>query len=493
MGTEQVSHTPDSGASSDVRDSDAPGMQAPALTAPPPRSRALEVVATVLLSVAVFALHWWLANGLFGAGAMEGMSRLFGADTAMNLGIAKGESRALQLVHPVYYEALRHLVMAASRLPHGPLGDSHSGEATGRAVVLLISPLSSALLTAVMVRLLRRMGLLLRDALALALLSSVSFSRVIFGSIPETYAPSALVLACSYWLYARTPARKRPGSEVAWLALACAASCITITNIMPVAVLRLFRERKTGAGIAGAVTRTALFSVIAVAVAVGLGTTAVKLREGPRQNIEATLGYVRRFIDPNPWVGLATFPTAVANSVAPPMPALVRAGFWLSRSGTLRHPRVSLPEAVCEAREEALGASPNPAGREPGAGGSRITLQHTHEVLSARNLVSAALLALLAWVTLRRRRADPLERSLYAASALILCYNWLLHGFWGDEEFLYSMHWHVPLVVLMAIAVLAIPSRWRRLGTSLLAVVAAACAANSARIILALLDHLSVG
>ncbi len=476
-----------------MRDSDASGMHAPTLTAPPPPSRALEVVTTVLLSVAVFALHWWLANRFLEAGALGGMSRLFGSDPLMSLRLAKGESGVLLLAHPAYYEVLRHLLMAVSHLPYVPLGDSRSGEATGRAVVLLISPLSSALLTAVMVRLLRRMGLLLRDALALALLSSVSFSRVIFGSIPETYAPSALVLACTYLLYTRTPARKRPASEVAWLALACAASCITITNVIPVAVLRLFRERRAGVGIAGALTRTALFSVIAVAVAVGLGTAAVKLREGPRQNSKATLGYVRTFVDPNPWVGLATFPTAVVNSVAPPMPALVRAGFWLSGSGTVRHPRESLTEAVREAREEAPGAPANPAGGRPPAAGSRMTLQHTHEVLSARNLVSAALLALLALVTLRKRRADGLEMSLYAASALILCYNWLLHGFWGDEEFLYSMHWHVPLVVLVAIAVRGVRSRWRRLSTSLLAVAAAACAANSARIVLAILDRLSVG
>jgi hypothetical protein len=33
---------------------------------------------------------------------------------------------------------------------------------------------------------------------------------------------------------------------------------------------------------------------------------------------------------------------------------------------------------------------------------------------------------------------------------LIVAFNWLLHSFWGTEHFLYSQHWQLPLLLLLA-------------------------------------------
>jgi hypothetical protein len=47
------------------------------------------------------------------------------------------------------------------------------------------------------------------------------------------------------------------------------------------------------------------------------------------------------------------------------------------------------------------------------------------------------------------RRPDPMF-SLGVASLGILTFNFLLHAVWGQEYFLYSQHWLIPLLVLLS-------------------------------------------
>jgi hypothetical protein len=42
---------------------------------------------------------------------------------------------------------------------------------------------------------------------------------------------------------------------------------------------------------------------------------------------------------------------------------------------------------------------------------------------------------------------------------VVLAFNWILHGFWGGEQFLYSQHWHASLLVLMGAAVSVLEAR----------------------------------
>jgi hypothetical protein len=67
----------------------------------------------------------------------------------------------------------------------------------------------------------------------------------------------------------------------------------------------------------------------------------------------------------------------------------------------------------------------------------------------------------VAWAAFTRRRRNPLLASLAKASLAILAFNWIFHSFWGDESFMYSMHWQVPLVILVATLVAALRGRPR--------------------------------
>jgi CHASE2 domain-containing sensor protein len=69
------------------------------------------------------------------------------------------------------------------------------------------------------------------------------------------------------------------------------------------------------------------------------------------------------------------------------------------------------------------------------------------------------LLVALAWVAIKDRRVRPTLRTLARASFAVLLFNWVFHGFWGGEQFLYSQHWHISLLVLLGASVSAIEER----------------------------------
>jgi hypothetical protein len=104
-----------------------------------------------------------------------------------------------------------------------------------------------------------------------------------------------------------------------------------------------------------------------------------------------------------------------------------------------------------------------------------LTLQRSHIVLSLRNLIGLLLLGALARVALRDEKLDPVFRSLARASLAVLAFNWVFHGFWGGEQFLYSQHWHVSLIVLLGAAVSAVEARkWNSLAPLVIAVLGVA-------------------
>ena len=79
----------------------------------------------------------------------------------------------------------------------------------------------------------------------------------------------------------------------------------------------------------------------------------------------------------------------------------------------------------------------------------------------------AALLWLVWWVW---RDADPGRRYAALAGTALLAYNIALHALFGNEVFLYALHWLAPLVLLTALPLLKLDDRGRaRLVTGLLA------------------------
>jgi hypothetical protein len=101
----------------------------------------------------------------------------------------------------------------------------------------------------------------------------------------------------------------------------------------------------------------------------------------------------------------------------------------------------------------------------------------------------AGLSVLLVSGIIGSRRGTKALRVTTLGAIGILVFNIALHTLWGREFFLYSQHWLVPLLVLLA-GNLAFPPPWSRISTILMAVGVVLVAASNMATIRAMLERL---
>ena len=476
-----------------------------------------ELLLGLLLFVVVFAFHLVLESKLRAMGAFTCFNTLFDADPGLTLEAICCGGGSNHVSHPMleYFFSIPigGIAKLVSLLTSGGLGEV----LVRRWLGLVVVPAAAGLQTFVLLRLFRWLGLSLRSAFLLALLSSVSFSKIIFGSMPESYCLSALSILFGYLLFLRTRARRGARVELTWIALGVLSAGITVTNIVPVAILYLLREGQLGRNVWCRCARTALMAVLALVVTLAGGLGLDRLFDAQPGNTPDEAVWISRYFVEDPVAQLVTFPTGVINGIAPPVPGRKPNRFaWMAEfaaknrgeaagprrlaprpgitgpasvgeSDARDRPRTQLllPDQVARSQrdpdpEDANDGDANggdtargavaaaPVSERTGPNGDavldrpipiKLTLQPTHRPGSGRNLIGIVLLATLAWVALKEKRLDPTFRSLARVSLVILAFNWILHGFWGGEQFLYSQHWHVPLLILIGAAVSVLEER----------------------------------
>jgi len=458
-----------------------------------------ELLVGLLLFTAVFAFHLVLESKLRALGAFACLNTLFNADPGLTVEAICCGGGSNHLSHPLleYFFSipLTWIVNLGSLLTSGGLDEI----LTRRSLALVVVPAAAGLQAFVWLRLFRWLGLSLRSAVLLVLLGSLSFSRIVFGSMPESYCLSALCISLGYLLFLWTRGRRGVRVELAWIALGVLTAGITVTNIAVVAVLYFLREVQLGRNLWRRFVRTAGMATLTLVVTFAGGLGLDRLFNAQPGGTPDEIVWISRYLVDDRAIQLTTFPTAVINGIAPPVPGLrpnvfaLRAEKAAAKSGgtTGQRRRAPMPGISRPARAtesdvpvvvETRSVAPDPAPRsqpdpapEDAPGGDTagaavgdasgrvipfsLTLQRTHTPWSFRNLIGIALLATLAWVALKEKRLDSTFRSLARASLVVLAFNWILHGFWGGEQFLYSQHWHVSLLVLIGAAVSALEAR----------------------------------
>jgi hypothetical protein len=121
-----------------------------------------------------------------------------------------------------------------------------------------------------------------------------------------------------------------------------------------------------------------------------------------------------------------TFPAVLVNSIIAPVPKQQPNEYAILMNPAARHPFLFTFDS-----DEQKGYSTPP-------------------LLSPRNLAGIVLFLLL---LLPIRASLKTDRSLFLLSwgaLLIIAFNWALHSVWGWDRFLYSQHWHVSLMFLLA-------------------------------------------
>jgi hypothetical protein len=469
-------------------DSDAAETRSVAPARPRGAAEWRDLVSSAALALAAFVLHLELALRLDRLGAFERFNTLFGADPNLRLEALRRGDPLFRLAHPglsyllgIPIRALGRL--AATLVPGNPVPDQ-----AARAIALGVAPLASALSCVVLLRLFRRLGLPFTAALLLTLLTALSFSSIIYGSMPETYGVSALAIAIAYALFVRSHRVGVP-TELAWLAAGVFASGVTITNIVPVAVLYFVRAARKQGRPGVALVRTIGMGALAVFIASAAGVASeafLRVRGAPGPSERE---WIARYVVEQPLLHYATFPTAIVNGIAPAPPTRLPA-FSLemrAQAGTSRRKAApsedvaapgGAPGDTAPRGAAAGGAEGGVAAGRPNARLARLTLQPSHRPFSPRNLGGIVLLAVLAWAAFHRRDGDPETVSVARASLAIIGFNWILHGFWGGETFLYSQHWHVSLMFAVAALTLIAGARRRAVVAILAASTAAVAASN---------------
>lgn len=416
---------------------------------------------TVAISLAVVSLmlHLALAHQLRALGVFDDNNVFFDADIHSRL-LALSAGNHLGIKHPnmMPYFTPPVVLLAGVLAKLVP----YAGTQTELQATLgtLVIPLASALETAFVFSILRGLGLSLVQAAVATLLALASFSSLIFGSVPESYGLTALAMAMAYDFAIRSRSALTPSRIAVWIAIGVFAMGITLTNVVFVALLlwatagggdvRLATSLRLAGVVVAIVAVTGVSAYVLDRVVAHGAPSGVDLRPLPAADgspssasvvqrvmrpIESEVG---RFIAPDMGRKLQRFPTSIANAFAPPA----------VETNPIRSERWHRPAFTLE-------GSPSIFGLGDPLGTSMFLL-----------VVAGA----ACWL------AAPSSRTIAAASVGIVGFSWLL-SVWGRETFLYSQHWHLAAIVLIAGVMRA--GAYGRLMTAVLATLTLAIAVNN--------------
>lgn len=350
---------------------------------------------TLLLAV---ALTWSFA------GYLSEHNLFFNADPASNLAsLAHGSWGRLAPSHPgleLLSLPIRALATLLSRA--WPTGEVVS---VRELLALGYSPVATLLTLAVLYRTLVRLGLTAGDARAAVAVWATSFSTLLFGVLPETYALSGFGVALLLLQFVEDTEPSRAPRHLRWAAVGWAAALVTITHAVTAGLLygaMLWHHRR-----AASVAIGRGMAMAAGLVAASLGVHVLLLVVfGASSGHEGQARWIARFVSLDlARIGLnvLSFPLATLQAIA--------------AFGITVGPRPFCDSGPC------LGLTFTITTVTPGA-------------LGALGVATAG--ASWAWHQLR---GDPIRKRLAVPVALVLGSNLALHAVFGDEVFLYTKHW----------------------------------------------------
>lgn len=397
----------------------------------------------------VFGLNLCLSLYFNRLGAFEEKNIIFQADPFWRLksfttGLGWGD-------HNLFHPNLGNFFSFPLRITAKVIESSglYSGDpdALRRGLAMLIVPFFSGATTASLFLGMRRFGLNSTKSIACALLAAVSFSQLIFGSIPDHFAIGSFCLAASFALAVDMIRNEGKIRWIAWIALGVFTTGITSTNFAWLGLFffaALLQVRKNifttlrECLIFGAITAIlTIITSIAGAKAIGVPSPF----DAPE---EVKQSYLVEAATEKGLLTLVYAPAAIADTLTP---------------GSIR-------------------TDPNEVALAEGEGRPyRFTLIGSHSALPM--LLILPLLGLGAYGAWKDA---SLHRPLLLASLVILAGNLTLHSILGQEFFVYSQHWLVPLIVILA-GNFRLPERLQTIGAYGIYALLAVMLINNARLL----------
>lgn len=373
-----------------------------------------DVAACVALFAAALAVEAYLAFRFRDLGVYAWYNVFFDADPNERLADLAHGYNGRSLIHPnlgnFFSIPLRAIAKAFAMA--GLIAEE---EPFREYLALWIVPLLTAAKTAVLFLTFRRLGASLYVASGVGVLALVSMSQLLFGALPDHFAISgALIVFATYYALR---VLERPDKERDWIWAALAFLMIGVTSFNALFFLALYVAAGGPQG-SPFLTRAIRGSVIAAIC----GAAALALSLATRYALTGAIADADD-VSTNPYFffaraieQLGRFPLSLALTLAAPEPGVIDNALALKTGQGL---------------------------------GIQFTYEHlqplTHGLIPA---FGAA--ALLLGAALGAARLDARWRALIGASLAILTVNWLFHGVFGSEQYLFSQHWHSALLMLVA-------------------------------------------
>ncbi|GEM_PF-2086588 len=318
-------------------------------------------------------------------------------------------------------------------------------------VALAVSPLFAALTSYVIFLSALAAGVVLLKAVSLSALFGFSISTLIYGSVPDHFLISALVLSLAVLLLELDGGLGDRFRRAAWLTLVTLAGSITITNMFPLSLLFFLAQMVSGTSLCVSARRAAsLFGRAALLIL--LSWLALNWVYGDFSALKAghaynkNLGRIGAHLTDNPARDFLSFPFTFGQA------------FWGGTPDVEKIPQYPRPEIA----SYDVSILYNPP-------------FHKSLFYGIVLLVPIFLAGLSVYWGHRLRPEDTWP---FAAAAIVFClFSWLLHTLWGGVElFLFNQHWHFASV--LALTPLALVWRSRLSGAVFIGAAIALTVAN---------------
>ena len=378
--------------------------------------RIATTVTVLALALGVFAMNSSIALELDRLGVFDENDVLFQTDPPCRLSsLAHGWcDLGRGYVHPNLANFSSLPIRALARLALALGVGGSEAIALRRQLAVFYAPFVSSLQFVILFVIFRCLDFSRREAILVSIFAATTFCQLIYGSIPESYAFSSFAIALAYLVAVDAMRHERTYSWALALGVGVFAAGITITNVVPLAILCWLTLRRLGLSTGQATRRSAIFTVAVVAVTFASAFVLDYAYRAPAMPIERLRAFATQYRRDDPLQRLADFPTALTNTVVSTAPRLV-------------------PMAI-EPRTHRLG----------------FTFLGTMGIFRRERIAGTLVFTFLVLGIARGLAWSGQRRAIAIGSILIIAYNGILHSFWGSELFLYASHWLIPLVVLMA-------------------------------------------
>ena len=402
------------------------------------------LLVALLLSAIGFGVNLYVATAFDERHAYEDWETLFSSDPNWYLRKLIDGTYASKR-HPLFHVFVS---MPARGLSHVAAAVTGADEATlRRQLLLLAAPLASGMKTALLLGFCVTLGLSLRWSVLIALVDIASLSRLIFGSIPESFGATALAMTWILLLTART--LRNPDAAPSrgwWFACGLFALGVTITNVVPFGIL------------------------LAIVLRVRLGNWVPALRQaGVMAMLVLLAGAVLHaislpLVEPEPPRGarVASLQPAVAiTSTATPE------SIRQLRRFVLFAPQIMMKHLAGGTTSTFMAPPainlPVPADRRARTRLHVDTQAYTREWLACIAFVFVVFIAAVIAIP-----GVAGARPLFFGIIVVLAFNLALFSLWGtgDSVFLYTLHWQPFLVALLALALMTQARRLRPIVTA---------------------------